>query len=332
MNCGMEEPRRMLVTGGNGFLGSRLVRLLCAEGWTVRCLLRRSSRTGRIDDLPVERVIGDVRDPQSLEAATAGCRGVMHLASLASWELIASPLLHAVVVEGTRNVLRAAQAAGNLRTVVMSSAAAINGTDHPVVQDETAPFTLDPREFSYAAAKRQAEQLTAGVVAEGLPAVIVNPAEIYGPDDTDFVTSGNLRQWIRSRPAMVLQGGTGIVHVDDVATAVLAAWRRGRVGERYFLGGENLTLKALAELTLELAGHPRRPVMVLPNGLVKRAAALAGRSRMPFPVPPAMIPYATKYWFFTAAKAERELGVQFRPAAEVLEPTIEWLQKRTKVG
>lgn len=322
----MQAPGRIFVTGGNGFLGSQVVRLLCEEGWTVCCLLRPSSCTGRIDDLPVERAIGDVRDLASLESATKDCAGVIHLASVAGWDAIASPTLDAVIVGGTRNVLAAARSAGGLRVVIVSSAAAINGTDHPVVRDESAEFCLDPRLFAYAAAKKRAEALAIEAAGNGLPAVIVNPAEVYGPDDIDLVTSANLLQWIHSRPAFVVRGGTSIAHVEDVARGTIAAFHRGRAGERYFLGGENVTLRNLARLTLDLAGMPRRRIVTIPTCLARTSATLAMRYRLPFPVPPALIPYATKYWFFSADKAGHELGARFRPAIDVLRPTIEWLR------
>ena len=317
----------MFVTGGNGFLGSVVVRQLCEAGWTVRCLLRPSADTRRIDHLPIERVVGDLSSPESLSAAMAGCDGVLHLASIASWSAIDSSEMEAVVVGGTANVLTAARRAGNLRMVYVSSAAAINGTPAPCVQDESASFNLDPRQFAYAAAKRRAEDLVGAAAADGLSATIVNPVEIYGPEDTFLVTAGNVLEWLKSRLVLVCNGGTAIVHVDDAAAGVIAAWHHGRCGERYILGGENLTLVELARLSLDCAGFTMRPVSTLPTGPVRAAARLSRWLRLPFPVPPALIPYATRYWYFSSAKAERELGLHFRPAKAVIESTVDWLVK-----
>lgn len=320
--------KKIFVTGGNGFVGSRVVQQLLARGYGVRCLLRATSTTHRIDGLAIEHVLGDIRDPTSLVRGMAGCDGVIHLASLSNWSDIHSGLLDAVVVDGSRNVFVAAQVSGNLRTVFVSSIVAINGSDSPVMLHEHSSFTLDdPTAYAYAFAKHHTERAAHQAVAAGLPVVIVNPAEIYGPQDDDLVTSGNLIDFARSNPVFVTNGGTSIVHVDDVAAGIIAAFERGRVGERYILGGENLTIRALAEYTLALL-HQTKRIVTMPNGLMRQLAHIGQRWRMPLPFEPAVIPYAVKYWFVDNTKARQELGLTFRPAEETLAPTLAWLQQR----
>ncbi|MEM7132756.1 MAG: NAD-dependent epimerase/dehydratase family protein [Chloroflexota bacterium] len=318
-------PQTIFITGGNGFIGSRVVGQLISHGYRVRCLLRSTSDATRIDDLPIERVTGDIRNRTSLEAGMQGCDGVIHLASLSNWDDIHSPLMHEVVVAGSCNVLAAAQACGNLRTVYVSSIIAVNGTKEAEVQNEESPFTLrNQKSYSYAFAKREAEEVCREMVKTGLPVVIVNPTEVYGPHDYDMVTAGNLVDFAQSNPVFVPTGGTSIVHVDDVAAGIIAAFEQGRVGERYILGGDNLTIRELAALVIEILGE-QKPIVVLPNALLLALAKLSSTVRLPLPFNPAVIPYAVRYWWINNSKAREELGVTFRSLQEVLEPTIEWL-------
>jgi dihydroflavonol-4-reductase len=154
----------------------------------------------------------------------------------------------------------------------------------------------------------------------------VNPAETYGPDDTDLVTAGNLIDFAKGAVAFVCRGGASLAHVDDVAAGIVAALERGRSGERYILGGENLTHRELAGLFLELAGL-HKTVLSVPNPVVRSLARLAPALGLPLPFDPNVIPYATRYWFVDSGKAETELGVRFRSARATLQPTVEWLQK-----
>lgn len=317
---------KVFVTGGNGFIGSVVVRRLLAEGHEVRCLLRKTSKTDRIDGLGWERHEGDVRDAASIRSGVAGCQAVLHLASLSSWNDIDSPLMAEVVEGGTKNVLEAAKAQPGTRVVFVSSVLGINGADEPVVFDETARFSLDTKALSYSRSKLDAEALCQDAVKAGVPVVIVNPAEVYGPHDTAFITACNLIDFAKSSPVLVCKGGTSITHVDDVALGVVRAMEKGRAGERYILGGENLTIQQLAALTLEILGQ-KKPIWVFPNGLIKGLTKVATALHIPLPYNPHVIPYATKYWFMNSSKAQRELGVHFRPARECLVPTLAWLQE-----
>ncbi|HEY3119928.1 MAG TPA: NAD-dependent epimerase/dehydratase family protein [Vicinamibacteria bacterium] len=316
---------RVFVTGGNGFIGSVVVRMLASRGHHVRCLLRSTSRTRRLAGLDYETSYGDVRDPAAVRRGAQGCEAVIHLAGPSSWNDIASPLMRQVVVDGTRHVLDAAQES-RARTIFVSSVIAINGTERPVVQDESTACTLDLRRYPYAAAKIEAEALCRAAATRGPAVVIVNPAEVYGPDDDTMVTAGNLRDFARSDPVLVCSGGTSIVHVEDVAAGILAALERGRSGERYILGGETLTVRALAEMVLELLGRKAR-VLVLPNRMIRALAAVGRATGLPLPFEPEVIPYATLYWFTDSARARSELGVEFRSARETLIPTLAWLRQ-----
>ncbi len=153
---------------------------------------------------------------------------------------------------------------------------------------------------------------------------MVCPAETYGPDDHEWVTAGALRSAIAGWPALAVRGGTAIAHVDDVAEGIVAALQRGRPGERYILGGENLTVGELTRLALAVAGL-RKPVVTLPGWLVRATVAACGALRIPPPVPAGVVGYALRYWFVSCDKARRELGYRPRPAQATLRSVIEWM-------
>jgi dihydroflavonol-4-reductase len=322
---------KVLVTGGSGFIGSVVVRTLAKEGSQVRCLLRPTSKLDRLADVAYERAEGDVRDVASIQKALAGCDGVVHLAGLSSWDLIDSPAMKEVTEQGTRNLLQAARVAGVKRFVFVSSATAINASEQPKVFDETAPFELDKSGLNYAVHKHAAEQMCLAFNTEGLPVVIVNPTEVYGPHDTDLITAGNLVDFAKSSPVMVCSGGTSVAYVDDVALGTVRALERGRPGERYILGGENMHVKDLAALTLDILGQKKR-IMTLPNSVVRGLAKGALGLGIPMPFNPRVIPYATRYWFVDSSKATRELGVTFRSARDALTPTLAWLKETGRIA
>ena len=316
---------KVFVTGGNGFIGSRVVRQLHAEGHTVRCLVRETSKTHRIDKVPFERHIGDVRDVDSLVAGMAGCDGVIHLASISSWDQIRSPIMRIVVVDGTRNVMEAAKRSGGLRTVFVSSCAAINGTKSPTMMNEDTAFDLDTAVYIYAGAKHEAEAICAEFAAEGLPVMTVNPCEVYGPEDEELITASYLLDALKDWPVMSLHGGTAVAHVEDIAAGIIGALQKGRGGERYILGGENLHVREVMEKTLVAGGQGGKFILQLPNCVTKAVIKGLAKLRLPTPVIPDIVDYGTLFWFVDCSKAERELGYRYRPADETIQDVVDWL-------
>lgn len=315
---------KVFVTGGNGLIGSSVVRLLRSANYEVRCLLRPGARTARIDDQQVERVEGDVLDLASVKHGMTGCDAAIHLACLSAWDDIDTPALESVAVDGTRNILKAA---GNgVRVVHISSLAAIGATQAPGLLNESTPFNLagEPG-FRYARAKHRSEQLCRQASGNGADVVIVNPAETFGPDDTGLVTARSLIELLKRPLTLVCDGGTSLAHVEDVAAGIVAALKRGKSGERYILGGENVSHHKLALLCLEIAGL-RRPVLTVPRSLLHWPVRLAERLGVQLPFSPAVVPYITRYWFVDNSKAVQELQVNFRSARETLQPTIAWLR------
>lgn len=315
----------LFVTGGAGFIGNRVVRFLLEKNYKVRCLVRSTTNTRRLDGLEYEKCTGDITDKQCLVNGMRDCAGVVHLAGLSNWRDIHSPKLPAVVIEGSKNVMEAARINGNIKTVYVSSSTAINGTNDPIVLNEESAFTLpDRKHFAYAHAKNKVERYCRECSAKGQPVTIVNPSEVYGPFDYDKITAGNLVDFVKTPTIRIPKGGTSIVHVDDVAKGIIAAFEKGRSGERYILGSDNLEIDLLARLTLELLGMDKR-IKFLNRGLIRSLAWISRTFGIDMGFEPAVIPYAVRYWFMDNSKAKSELGINFRPGHEILKPTLEWL-------
>jgi dihydroflavonol-4-reductase len=316
---------KILVTGGNGFIGSVVARMLRRRGLDVRCLVRRTSRLDRIAHLGCELVVGDLLDFPSLQAATRNCDAVIHLAGIAKWDLIHSPFMFDVVAGGTLSVLKAAVGSGIKRMIYVSSTVAVAGTRKPVLRNEGSQSALRfGRSYAYVRAKLQAEEFCKEY-RDQISVTIVNPGEVYGPNDIDLITAGNLINFAKSNPVAVCEGGTSIAYVDDVAAGIIAALERGRNGERYILAGENVTIRRLAELTNELL-LLRKTFITFPTPLIRSVARLGRIFHLPLPFNPKVIPYATRYWFTDNSKAMYELGARFRNAESTLMPTLEWCQ------
>ena len=314
----------IFITGATGLIGSRVVQTLTERGMKPACLVRPNSDTSTISSASL--VHGDLLDPASLLDGMHGASQVIHLAAVADWRNINKPVVWKTIVEGTRNVLTAARETGVRRVVHISSSAAIDGTLQPRLLDETSTFSLPRKGFLYAHAKREAESICQQFQLEGLPVVIVNPAETYGPKDHRLTTAGNLLRFAKGRTAWVTRGGTGVVHADDVAAGILLALEHGHPGQRYILSAENLTFASIARFVRETLCRPCN-IMEAPAAVVRILAALERTLRLPLGLNPDMIPYATRYWFMDSQKARQHLGWRPRPGSEAITETTRWLQE-----
>jgi dihydroflavonol-4-reductase len=320
-----------LVTGASGFVGSAVARALIAAGHRVRVLVRPTSDRRNLAGLAVETRVGSLEDRASLAAALAGCRALFHVAADYRLWVRDPAAMRRANVDGTRDLMEAALAAGLERVVYTSSVATLGLTDDGRPADETTPVAADAMIGPYKRSKFDAERAVDALVAtRGLPAVIVNPSTPIGPRDLKPTPTGRIIVEAASgRMPGYVDTGLNLVHVDDVAAGHLAAFDRGTIGERYILGGENLSLAALLAEIASLTGRapPRLKVprvAVYPVALVEETLArLTGRE--PFATFDGLR-MAKKKMFFSSAKAERELGYRFRPARAGLVDALAWFR------
>lgn len=325
----MDQPLT-LVTGATGFVGSAVARALAARGHRLRLLSRPTSDRRNLNGLAAEVVIGDLNDPASLDAAVAGCRYLFHVAAdYRIWVPDPAAMLRANV-EGSVAILRAAQAAGVERMVYCSSVAALGLNKDFSPSDETTPVGEADMVGIYKLSKYHAEQAVLALAREGVSVVIVNPAAPVGPGDIKPTPTGKMiLEAAAGRMPAYLDTGLNVVHVDDVAEGHLLALERGRVGERYILGGENLALGALLALVCEVAGRAP-PRLKLPNAaLWPVALACEGAARL-FGVEPIVtrdhLRMARKKMFYSSDKARRELGFAPRPARDAAVDAVAWFR------
>ena len=266
---------KALVTGATGFVGAAVARTLVAAGWQVRVLARAGSDRSNLQQLAVDIAEGDLNDPGSLERALGGCEGLFHVA--ADYRLGArdpAPL-YRTNVEGTRNILNAARSAQVPRIVYTSSVATIGIPTDGSPGEERTPAALSDMIGHYKRSKFLAEEVAREAAREGLSVVIVNPSTPVGPGDIKPTPTGQLIVDAASgRMPAYVDTGLNIVHVDDVAAGHLLAFERGRAGERYILGGEDMTLQAILAEIARLVGR-KPPRIRLPYAAVLPVAYLA---------------------------------------------------------
>lgn len=323
----------VLVTGATGFVGAALARRLIALGTDdVRVLVRPTSDRRNLEGLDVQIVVGDVTDEASVRAAARGCRGAFHVAAdYRMWARRPQDLFR-TNVDGTRAVLLAAADAGAERIVHTSSVATL-GLPAGGVGDESTPVSYADMIGAYKQSKYRAEEEASRLVAEKrLPVVIVNPSTPIGPGDAKPTPTGRMVVEAASgRMPVYVETGLNVAHVDDVADGHILAYRKGRIGERYVLGGDNLSLREILEAIARIRGR-RGPWGRIPHGVVLPIAfAAEAWSRLigggePFATVDG-IRLARKTMFFSSAKAERELGYQHRPAPQALADAVEWYRE-----
>ncbi|HLJ65215.1 MAG TPA: hopanoid-associated sugar epimerase [Stellaceae bacterium] len=320
-----------LVTGASGFVGSALIRALLAAGSEVRVLVREGSDRRNLRGLDLDIRIGSLEDQASLRAAIKGCGALFHAAAdYRLWVPDPSPMYEANV-EGTKRLMIAALEAGVERIVYTSSVATLGTTQDGSPADEETPSVLGDMIGPYKRSKFLAEALVRDLVRHhGLPAVIVNPSTPIGPRDVKPTPTGRMiLEAASGRMPAYVDTGLNLVHVDDVAEGHIAAFDRGKIGERYILGAENLTLAQILARIAAMTGR-RGPLMQLPINAVWPLAVIAETAarftgREPF-VTRDGLRLARKTMFFSSGKAERELGYRPRPVDAALNEAIAWFR------
>lgn len=323
----------VLVTGATGFVGASVARHLLADGEAVRVLVRASSDLRNIEGLEVERAVGDLTDPASLAAACKGCASVFHVAAdYRLWARDPGAML-AANVDGSRNLIRAAMDAGAGRIVYTSSVAALGktGTDEPA--DEQTPSTLADKIGIYKQSKFLAEQAVFKLIADDkAPVVIVNPSAPVGPRDIKPTPTGRMIvEAAAGRIPAFVDTGLNVVHVDDVAEGHMLAWKKGVIGEKYILGGENLTLAAVLAEIAAICGR-KSPTIRLPRLALMPVAFFAETwTRLTGGDEPLVtidqLRMTKKKMYYSSAKAERDLGYQARPVTEAFADAVSWFRE-----
>ncbi len=319
-----------LVTGGTGFVGANVVRALLDAGGSVRVLARAGGDRRALAGLPVEILDGDLLDPASVTRAVAGVKTVYHVA--ADYRLWARDprVLFRTNVDGTRAVLRAAADAGAARIVYTSTVGAL-GIPGGGSGTEDTPVTLAEMVGPYKASKFLAEQAALELARAGAPVVIVNPSAPIGPWDVKPTPTGRMVvDFLRGKMVASLDTGLNLVHVRDVARGHVLAAERGRVGEKYILGHENLTLAEIFGLLAAITGRPA-PRFRIPYAVAWLAAAgMEAVARVTGGVPPVplnAVRMARKRMFFSPAKAVRELGLPQTDVREALRDAVDWFTR-----
>ncbi|HLX36504.1 MAG TPA: hopanoid-associated sugar epimerase [Candidatus Binataceae bacterium] len=319
-----------LVTGANGFLGSHVVRALLARGDRVRALARLNADISALRGVECAIVRGDVRDIDSLRAAAKGCDEVYHVAAdYRLWVVDHAPM-YAINVDGTRNVIDAAREARVSRIVHTSTVGAL-GIPHGAPGREDTPVTVDAMVGPYKRSKFLAERVAEDAARAGAPVVIVNPSTPIGPLDYKPTPTGRMIvDFLNRKMPAYLDTGLNLVGVEDCAGGHLLAAERGRVGEKYILGGENLSLEELFARLAKLSGLPA-PKMRIPYavayGFALGAEAVARTiTHKPPRASLTEVKMARKKMFFDSSKAKAELGYAPGPINPALKRAIDFFR------
>jgi dihydroflavonol-4-reductase len=328
---------KTLVTGASGFLGSAVLRRLLRAGHDVRALMRPNSDRRNIEGLAVETVMGDLSDPSSFGAALKGCDALFHVAADYRLWVPDPDDMYTINVDGTRELMRAALRAGVQRIVYTSSVATLGLNSNGTPADEETPVGLDDMIGHYKRSKYMAEVEVKKMVAEqDLPAVIVNPSTPVGPRDIKPTPTGKMvLEAAAGRMPAYVDTGLNIVHVDDVAEGHLLALDKGRIGRRYVLGGQDMTLKEIFTQIASITGN-RPPQIKLPHNLILPLAYLmeawarwasGGEPRATVDG----VRLAKKKMFFSSARAGKELGYAHRPVETAFKDAIEWFETKGRL-
>jgi len=319
---------RALVTGASGFVGAAVARALLAAGWQVRTLLRAQSSRRNLQGLAVEPVLGDLGEVGSLERALDGCEALFHVAADYRLWTTDPQALYRSNVDGTRNIVEAARRCGTGRIVYTSSVATIGLRADGRPSDENDVGRLEQMIGHYKRSKFLAEAWVRDAARGGMPIVIVNPSTPIGPGDVKPTPTGRLvLDAAAGRMPAYVDTGLNIVHVDDVAAGHLLAYEHGRIGERYILGGTDLSLKRILSMIALASGRPA-PRVRLPRALLLplayAAEALARVTGRETRITVDGVRMAAHHMYFSSARAVRELGYRWRPAQQAIDDAVRW--------
>ena len=319
------------VTGATGFVGSHIARLLAEQGADLRLLVRASSNTKNVSDLKADLVQGDLRNPATLEKAISGCETVFHVAADYRLWVRDPEQMYRANVDGTRAILDVARKIGVRRVVYTSSVATMGFTSNGDPANEDSPVLLDHMIGPYKRSKFMAEQVAIEAARSGLDVVIVNPTTPVGDRDIKPTPTGRIVvDFLKKKFPAYVDTGLNLVDVTECARGHIAALEKGRCGERYILGGENLTLKQILDKLAAITGlrspSVRLPyVLALATGVVDEIVTGHIRGREPRATIDA-VRMGRKKMFVSSAKAERELGWKVVAVDYALRRAVDWFR------
>src|SRR5216684_8150453 len=322
---------KAFVTGATGFVGSHVARVLAEQGADLRLLIRSSSDPKNIQGLKAERVVGDLCDPSSLEKGISGCDVVFHVAADYRLWIRDPEQMYRSNVEGTRAILQATRKNRVRRVVYTSSVATVGFTSNGRPADENSPVSLDDMIGHYKRSKFLAEQVAMQAAKTGMDVVVVNPTTPVGEQDIKPTPTGRIIvDFLKKKFPAYVDTGLNLVDITECAHGHVAALEKGRSGERYILGGENLTLKQILDKLAAITGLPSPKVRVpyivaLATGVVDEVVTghiLRHEPRVTIDA----VRMGRKKMFASSAKAERELGWKAVPVDDALRRAVEWFQ------
>ena len=322
---------RVLVTGASGFLGRHLVRLLLESDPQLRVRAFSRSRFPDEDNGRVDSVLGDITDPEQVRAALEGADEIYHLAGVVQRTPRDPWTMYRTHVDGTRNLCEAMLKDGARRCVVASSSGTVAVSREAVVHTEESGYKQTVvREWPYYLSKiYQEKQAFWYCEHRDLPIVVVNPSLLLGPGDDRLSSTNDVRLFLKGQIKTVPTGGLNLVDARDAAAGMLGAMRKGAVGERYLLGGENLTFREWISQTARVAQVARPRIRLSERaarfgaGALRRLYPAVGKE---FELDDASIRMSSLFWYCDTTKAQRDLGFVARPADETLRDTISYLR------
>ncbi len=322
-------PRTALVTGASGFIGSAVVRSLLADGYQVRALCEPARADDNLDGLPIERVIGDIRDPAPLDRAVDGITTVFHLAAVYKFWAADPDLFYDVNVGGTLNVLRAAEQARCERIVYTSTVGTIGVAEPGRLASEETLVHFEHLFGHYKRSKYLAEHEVLRAGAAGAPVVLVHPTFPVGARDTAPTPTGRtIVEFLNGRIPAYVETALNVAHVDDVARGHVLAAQRGAPGRSYILGGENMTLQAMLATLADVCGLPAPRVRLSPRAVlpIVRAAEWFQASvlHQEPTLPSEPVRMATTRMVYDTSRARTELGYTSMPARAALLRAARW--------
>ena len=328
---------KAFVTGATGFVGSHVARYLAGQGAELRLLVRPTSLTANLEGLAAERVMGDLRDLESLRKAMSGCDVVFHVAAdYRLWTRDPGEMYRSNV-EGTRNIIQLAKQTGVRRVIYTSSVATMGFTGNGGLADEGSPVALRDMIGHYKRSKFQAEQVALQAGRGGADVVVVNPTTPVGERDIKPTPTGRIiLDFLKRKFPAYVDTGLNLVDVAEVARGHVAALHKGRSGERYILGGENLTLKQILDKLAAITGLPSPKVklpyaVALATGVVDTAVTGLLLRREPRVTVDA-VRMGRKKMFVSSARAERELGWRIVPVDDALRRAVNWFREHSYVA